>query len=94
MAVMARDIQYIKEAMNEMRGELKILADHYIRRDELIAMKEDADKLHEKFAMDLEDIKIDYAKFKTQINTWGIIAGIALGIVEPIIVAFLIKTLL
>lgn len=88
IAVMARDIQYIKESILKIDQRLELMDGHYIKRVEVQQMKEEADKIHEANSRAIRALELDYATFKSQVKTWGSIAIIAVGVIEFIISRF------
>lgn len=89
IALMSRDIQYIKESLSKIDQRLELIDGHYIKRAEVEAMKIDADKLHANQAKEIEQLKLQFAIFKTQVTTWGSIGLIVLGIAQFLISKFL-----
>lgn len=89
IAVMARDISYIKESLKKIDTRLEIMDGHYIKRVEVETMKVEADKVHADLEVRLRSMELDYAKFQTQVRTWGIVAVMGLGVVQFLIGKFL-----
>lgn len=95
IAVMATDISYIKKAIEKIDQRLEIMDSHYIKRDEVHALKVESDKVHEGYEKRIKDLEINTALdrqsnavFQAQVKTWGSVAIIASGIVQFIISKF------
>lgn len=102
IAVMATDLKYIKEAIKKLDDRLVVMDSHYIKRDEVLEMKRQAEKEHAEHASAIENLKIaraldqaavqalrqELAVFKTQVMTWAGAGILVMGIAQFIIGKF------
>ncbi len=89
IAEMARDIAYIKEAISKIDARLDIMDSNYIRREEVLNLKKQADALHADHEERIRSLEKSMDVFRTQVKTWGTVGIIAIGVIEFLINIFL-----
>lgn len=94
IAVMATDIKYIKEAVAKLDSRLQLMDGHFVKREEMDSFKEDADKIFDSHNESIRELELTIENLSTTIKIWGTIAGIIIGIIEPIVVAVILAWLL
>lgn len=85
IAEMARDIAYIKAAISKIDARLDIMDSNYIKREEALSLKKQADEIHADHEARIRKLENGTDVFRTQVKTWGTVALIALGLVQFLI---------
>lgn len=90
-AAMAVDIKYIKENISEIKETLKSIQDGFVKKEEFEKFTDHYDGLHQQHTSDIQTLQLEQNTLATTWKVWGIIAGIVFGIIEPVIVAYLLS---
>lgn len=95
IAVMANDMTYIKASLQKIDQRLEIMDSHYIKREEVMQLRSEADKVHAGHEARIKSMEIESALqkeinsvFRAQVKTWGSAAVIASGIIQFLIGKF------
>jgi len=85
IAVMANDIAYIKQSVDDLRFRLEEIDRDYIRKSEADERTKQANEIHNKIFE-----KIDHLQtFKTRATTLGAVGMVALGVLQWALAVFM-----
>lgn len=91
IALIHKDIGFIKDSMKKVTETLEIMERDYVKRSEFEPVKNAHQLSLDKHAQEISTANVTLTNFITQVKTWGAIGGVGVSILTAVITALIIK---
>ena len=87
--LLSKDIEFIKQSIEDIKATLKIMDANYVRHEEYHKHVTDDQIIHNDIEARMRNAEKELTTFRSQVATWGTAALIAMSIIQFFLNRFL-----